>query len=109
MNAIETAGLSKKFGNMYAVQDLNLHVPEGSIYGSIGENGTLIKEMRGDEMSEECRDFVFVKTSNDFQAIPVLSRKYREIEQKDEGIRIYDEAESSNVGSLLYANGIPAS
>lgn len=75
-------------------------------YGII-RNGTLIKEMREDEMSEECRDFVFVKTGNDMQAVSVLSNKYQEIEQKDEGIRIYDEEESSNVGGLLYANGIP--
>ncbi|MCL2776294.1 MAG: ATP-binding cassette domain-containing protein [Oscillospiraceae bacterium] len=40
MYAIETINLSKKFGNMYAVQELNLHVPEGSIYGFIGENGS---------------------------------------------------------------------
>ena len=74
-------------------------------YGII-RNGTLIKEMRADEMSEECRDFVFVRTGNDRQALSVLSKKYREIEQKIEGIRVYDETESSNVGGLLYANGI---
>lgn len=40
MYAIETHNLSKKFRNMYAVQNLNMHVPEGSIYGFIGENGS---------------------------------------------------------------------
>jgi len=75
-------------------------------YGII-RNGTLIKEMHESEMSEECRDFVFVKTGNDMQAVTLLSQKYREIEQKDGGIRIYDETESSNVGGLMYANGIP--
>ena len=40
MNAIETNGLSKSFHNMYAVRDLDLKVPEGSIYGFIGENGS---------------------------------------------------------------------
>ena len=74
-------------------------------YGII-RNGTLIKEMQANEMSEECRDFVFAKTNNDAQAIFVLSRKYDEIEQKDEGIRVYNETESSNVGAMLYANGI---
>ena len=74
-------------------------------YGII-RNGTLIKEMHESEMSDECRDFVFVKTSNDFKALSVLSLKYKEIEQKDEGIRIYDETESSNVNGLLYANEI---
>ena len=40
MNAIETSGLSKSFHNMFAVQNLDLKVPEGSIYGFIGENGS---------------------------------------------------------------------
>ena len=75
-------------------------------YGII-RNGTLIKEMRECEMSEECRDFVFVKTGNDVKALAVLSQKYTELEQKDDGIRVYSETESSNVGGLLYANGIP--
>jgi len=75
-------------------------------YGII-RNGTLIKEMHESEMSEECRDFVFMKTGNDTQALFILSKKYNEIEQKDGGIRIYDETESANVGGLMYANGIP--
>jgi len=74
-------------------------------YGII-KNGTLIKEMQSSEMSEECRDFVFLKTGNDMQAMSILSQKYRELEQKDGGIRVYDEEESSNVGGLMYANGI---
>jgi ABC-2 type transport system ATP-binding protein len=74
-------------------------------YGII-RNGTLIKEMHENEMSEECRDFVFVQTNNDVKAISVLSQKYKEIEQKDEGIRVYDENESAKVGGLLYANAI---
>lgn len=75
-------------------------------YGII-RNGTLIKEMRADEMSEECRNFVFLKTGNDGAAFSVLSRQYNEIEQKDGGIRIYNETESSNVNSLMYSKGIP--
>ena len=74
-------------------------------YGII-RNGTLIKEMQADEMSDECRDFVFVKTNNDVKALAILSQKYKEIEQKDEGIRIYDENESANVNGLMYANEI---
>ena len=77
-------------------------------YGII-RNGTLIKEMREDEMNEECRDYVFMKTGDDAQAVLILSQKYEELEQKDGGIRIYDETESSRVGGLMYANGIPVS
>ena len=75
-------------------------------YGII-RNGTLIKEMQADALNEECRDFVFLKTGNDTQAVTILSRKYREIERKDGGIRIYDETESAHAGGLMYANGIP--
>ena len=40
MNAIEIRGLSKRFGSKQAVDDLNMTVPEGAIYGFIGENGS---------------------------------------------------------------------
>jgi len=75
-------------------------------YGII-RNGTLIREMQAHEMREECRDFVFVKTGNDQHALAVLSQSYKDIEQKDGGIRIYDETESSSVGNLMYTYGIP--
>ncbi|MBE6536326.1 MAG: ATP-binding cassette domain-containing protein [Ruminococcaceae bacterium] len=40
MNAIEIRNLSKSFRGMYAVDNLNMTVPEGAIYGFIGENGS---------------------------------------------------------------------
>lgn len=40
MNAIEIRNLSKRFGNKQAVDGLNMTVPEGAIYGFIGENGS---------------------------------------------------------------------
>lgn len=40
MEAIKTTGLSRVFGDKYAVNKLNMHVEEGSIYGFIGENGS---------------------------------------------------------------------
>jgi ABC-2 type transport system ATP-binding protein len=39
MDAISAINLSKSFKGKYAVHDLDMHVPEGSIYGFIGENG----------------------------------------------------------------------
>jgi ABC-type multidrug transport system ATPase subunit len=36
---IETRGLSKKFGRFEAIEDLNLRVPEGSVFALIGPNG----------------------------------------------------------------------
>ena len=40
MNAIEIRDLSKSFYGMYAVDHLNMTVPQGAIYGFIGENGS---------------------------------------------------------------------
>ena len=39
-NAIEIRNLSKTFGPKTAVNNLNMTVPTGSIYGFIGENGS---------------------------------------------------------------------
>ena len=40
MNAIEIRNLTKSFRGMYAVNNLNMTVPKGAIYGFIGENGS---------------------------------------------------------------------
>ena len=40
MNAIEIRNLSKSFRSMYAVDHLSMTVPQGAIYGFIGENGS---------------------------------------------------------------------
>lgn len=39
MIAIETRGLIRRFGKVTAVDDLNLNVPAGSLFGLIGPNG----------------------------------------------------------------------
>ncbi|MCL2826521.1 MAG: ATP-binding cassette domain-containing protein [Eggerthellaceae bacterium] len=77
-------------------------------YGII-RNGTLIREMPASALGEECRDFVFVKTSDDYRAFMLLWQYYPEVEQKDGGIRVYDEEASANVSALLFANGIAVS
>jgi len=40
MNAVEISGVTKTFGTLAAVNDLSLAVPEGSVYGFIGPNGS---------------------------------------------------------------------
>ena len=40
MNAIEIKNLTKSFGEKQALAGLDMHVPVGSIYGFIGENGS---------------------------------------------------------------------
>ena len=39
MSAVRTTGLTKRYGNLVAVRDLDLDVPEGSVFGLIGPNG----------------------------------------------------------------------
>ena len=39
MEAIKTVGLSKAYGKKLAVDHLEMKVPEGAIYGFIGQNG----------------------------------------------------------------------
>ena len=50
-NAVEIKHLSKRYGKRQALNDINLIVPEGSIYGLVGSNGagktTLIKSLVG--------------------------------------------------------------
>jgi ABC-2 type transport system ATP-binding protein len=49
--AIETYGLTKRFGSVHALESLNLRVPRGSIFGFLGPNGagksTTIKLLLG--------------------------------------------------------------
>jgi ABC-2 type transport system ATP-binding protein len=48
---VETAGLTKRFGDRVAVQDVDLRVPRGSAFGYLGPNGagktTLIRMLLG--------------------------------------------------------------
>jgi ABC-2 type transport system ATP-binding protein len=39
MNAIETHALTRQYGKLTAVQNMNLSVPQGSLFGLIGPNG----------------------------------------------------------------------
>lgn len=74
-------------------------------YGII-RGGTLIREILASEMANECRSYVFLKTDNITKALKILSDIYKDIEVKDEGIRVYDERESTRVGMLMFQNGI---
>lgn len=40
MNVVELENVTKTFGNVVAVDELSLSVPEGSVYGFIGPNGS---------------------------------------------------------------------
>lgn len=40
MYLIETKSLCKKYGGKLVIDHVNMHIPEGSIYGFVGENGS---------------------------------------------------------------------
>ena len=48
---LETNGLEKRYGHFKAINNLNMHIPKGSIYGLVGKNGagktTLIRVICG--------------------------------------------------------------
>lgn len=48
---LETAGLRKQYGHFTALNDVNMHIPRGAIYGFVGKNGagktTLIRLICG--------------------------------------------------------------
>ena len=94
MNAIEIKDLSKSFRGMYAVDHLNMTVPEGAIYGFIGENGS------GKSTTEKliCGHLV-----PDEGEIKLFGRDYR-----DAGVRVRVGALIENAGcfpsSSVYQN-----
>lgn len=66
--AIETVGLTYKFGTQTVVKDLSLQVPKGSIYGFLGPNGagktTTIKILLNLLKSPADQVFIFGKDIN---------------------------------------------
>ena len=36
---LETENINKKYGQFNALNNLNMHIPKGAIYGLIGKNG----------------------------------------------------------------------
>jgi ABC-2 type transport system ATP-binding protein len=68
---VETKDLTKKFGNEVAVDSMNLHVPEGAIFGLIGPSGcgktTTIRLMTGIHHPTSGEITVFGKAPADFR------------------------------------------
>lgn len=83
-NAIEIRGLTKSFRGMYALNDLNMTVPIGSIYGFIGENGS------GKSTTEKLICGLLVPDSG---KIKLFGKSYR-----DAGVRIRVGALIENAG-----------
>ncbi|MGM9643957.1 MAG: ATP-binding cassette domain-containing protein [Eubacteriales bacterium] len=94
MNAIEIRNLSKSFRGMYAVDHLNMTVPQGAIYGFIGENGS------GKSTTEKLICGLLVPDGGE---IKLFGRDYR-----DAGVRVRVGALIENAGcfpgSSVYQN-----
>ena len=73
-------------------------------YGIL-RHGTLIREASADQMSEQCRDFVFVKTNDDARALTDLQTVYRQVEAGDGGVRIYDADDPARASRFLFEKG----
>lgn len=75
---IEAASLTKKYKNFKALDDLNLHVPVGSIYGLIGKNGagktTLIRLICGLQKVDSGEYYIYGIKNTDKEILNVRSR-----------------------------------
>ena len=60
---LETVGLSKKYGGVYAVKNVNMRIMRGDIYGFVGENGagktTVIRLITGLAAPTEGKFYLF--------------------------------------------------
>ncbi len=94
MNAIEIRNLTKSFRGMYALDGLNMTVPQGAIYGFIGENGS------GKSTTEKCICGHLVPDKGN---ITLFGKPYT-----DAGVRVRVGALIENTGcfpsSSVYAN-----
>ena len=94
MNAIEIRNLTKSFRGMYALDGLNMTVPQGAIYGFIGENGS------GKSTTEKCICGHLVPDKGN---ITLFGKPYT-----DAGVRVRVGALIENAGcfpsSSVYAN-----
>lgn len=75
-NIITTNNLSKKYKNVYRVKDLDLRVPENSIYGFLGPNGagksTTLKMILGLVKQTRGNITVFNKEAHDKNRLEIL-------------------------------------
>ena len=75
--ALQTKGLTKKFGKVIALNDMNINIPKGSIFGLIGVNGagktTLFRIIAG--LSEKTSGDILLFGQNNKNTIDSLRKK----------------------------------
>lgn len=73
-------------------------------YGIIRQ-GKMIQELTAKEMESRSRVFASIKTKDMKGAIKVLAKKYANVREEDEYIRVYDENDTEAIVDYLYKNG----
>lgn len=75
-------------------------------YGIV-RGGKMIAEMTAEELNENCRTYVALKTDNTEFAKELLERKYQKIEtDENDYLRIYDEVKPEDIVAYLYDNNV---
>ena len=78
-------------------------------YGII-KDGCLVKEISKEELSAECKDYLYLKTSDSKMAAVLLEEKLgiQNYEVRTEGeIRIYQKADPGDITTVMTSAGIP--
>lgn len=106
---IETKNLTKKYKNFKALDNLNLHVPDGSIYGLIGKNGagktTLIRLICGLQKVDNGEYYIYGIKNTDKKILNARSR----IGAIVEAPAIYENLSArENVIEELIIHGVPS-
>lgn len=72
-------------------------------YGII-RGGKMIKEMTAEQLNQDCRTYVALKTKNMEMAKAILLKKYTQVKEEEGYLRIYDEVKAEDIVAYLYAN-----
>ncbi len=76
-------------------------------YGII-RNGKMIKEMTAEQLNNECRTFISLKTKDMTTALAFLERKYEgaRLEEKGKNIRVYNAVKPEEIVKYLYEHNV---
>lgn len=70
-------------------------------YGIV-RGGKMIKEMTAEELNTNCRTYVALKTNDKEKTKALLQRKFLQVTEENEYIRIYDDVKAEEVVSYLF-------
>ncbi len=74
-------------------------------YGII-RNGKMLIEMTTEELEQNCRTYVAIKTKDMTATQKVLMQKYETVKQDEKELRVYDDVQPETVVTYLYEHGL---